>query len=151
MKFRYSSVISVVPDTGDYLLLRRPEIPITIVGPSGSASYIGLVDTGSDNTIFPQSVAHHLGIQLESALESTASTFGGHQVNLLTGNAVLRLEADGESLAWKTPLCFYDFESADKETVILGHSAFLDYFTATFDGKEGVLTLISNDELPLAR
>jgi hypothetical protein len=33
--------------------------------------------------------------------------------------------------------------------VILGHDGFLDYFTATFDGKAGTLTLLPNDELPI--
>ena len=32
--------------------------------------------------------------------------------------------------------------------MILGHAGFLDYFTATFDGNSGTLTLIANDELP---
>ena len=32
--------------------------------------------------------------------------------------------------------------------IILGHTGFLEYFTATFDGKFGALTLVPNDELP---
>ena len=62
MNFPYSTIISHDPDSGDFLLLRRPEIPITIGGPEREAAYVGLVDTGSDNTIFPLSVADYLGI-----------------------------------------------------------------------------------------
>jgi hypothetical protein len=42
----------------------------------------------------------------------------------------------------------YDFESPDEETVILGHSGFLDYFTATFDGEIAELILVANRGIP---
>jgi hypothetical protein len=148
--FPYSSIISADPGTGDFLLFRRPEIPVTISGPIGSATYVGLVDTGSDNTIFPRSVAELLGISVQTSSGPAASVFGGQRVQLLTGEAILKLESDGQTLIWKTAVCFFDFATPEEETVILGHSAFLDYFTATSDGKSGVLTLIPNDELPSA-
>jgi predicted aspartyl protease len=135
---------------GDFHLLLRPEIEVSIQGPSGSATYIGLVDTGSDNTIFPKSIADDLGISLEKAPTPASKTFGGHSVELLVGEAVLRLEASDDVVAWRTLLNFYDFPEQNEEAVILGHAGFLDYFTATFDGKDGLLTLVPNDELPQA-
>ena len=33
---------------------------------------------------------------------------------------------------------------------VVGSSGFLDYFTATFDGKAGHLTLVPNEDLPAA-
>jgi len=93
-------------------------------------------------------VADHLGIATQAATGSSASAFGGARIELLTGEGVLSLEADGQSVAWKATVCFFDFRAADEETVILGHAAFLDYFTAIFDGKAGLLTLDPNDELP---
>jgi hypothetical protein len=109
---------------------------------------IGLVDTGSDNTIFPKSVADHLQIATESASGPAANAFGGQRIQLLNGDATLLLESDGETCSWKTVTCFFNFDSPEDETVILGHAGFLDYFTATFDGKSATLTLIANDELP---
>jgi predicted aspartyl protease len=148
MKFAYSSIISAEDGTGDFVLLHRPEVPVTVSGPNGSASYIALVDTGSDNTIFPKSVADYLGISLKESTGPAASVFGGQRVELLTGEVVLTLEADGESVNWKALVCFFDFATADQETVILGHAGFLDYFTAVFDGQEGTLTLFPNTDLP---
>jgi predicted aspartyl protease len=148
VKFPYSSIISADPDTGDFLLFRRPEIPVTIVGSAGSATYVGLVDTGSDNTIFPKSVADLLGIPVLAATGPAASVFGGQRIQLLTADVTLKLDADGESIVWRTQVCFFDFPSADEETVILGHAGFLDYLTATFDGQAGILTLIPNSDLP---
>jgi len=148
MRFPYSSLIAADPASGDFLVFRRPEIPVTIIGPAGWVTYIGLVDTGSDNTIFPKSVADYLRIRLEPASVGAATAFGGNRVEFQAGDVELRVAVDGESVRWPTPVCFFDFPTQEDETVILGHSGFLDYFLASFDGKLGVLTLVANDELP---
>src|SRR5688572_26059420 len=102
MKFPYSSVISILPDSGDLLLFRRPEIPVTVIGPKGLAAYIALVDTGSDNTVFPKSVADHLGIDVEKTAGPHARAYGGHRVELFAGEALLKLDDEGETLLWRT-------------------------------------------------
>lgn len=150
MRFPYSSIISLSPHTQKLALLRRPEIPITIAGPAGSATYIALVDTGADNTIFPLSVAEYLGISVDPDAGPAASGFGGYELQLLTGSALLSLESGSESLQWNTSICFFDFDSSDSEVVVLGHAGFLEYFTATFDGKLAMLNLVANNELPTA-
>jgi hypothetical protein len=148
MIFPYQSIICGAPNGQDYVLVRRPEIDVTIMGPAGLARCIGLVDTGSDQTILPRSVADELGILLAPAEGPPAVAFGGHRVQLLIGDAILTLTAGGESLAWKAPICFFDFPVTKDETVILGHAGFLEFFTATFDGKHETLMLVPNDELP---
>lgn len=148
MIFLYRTSVAAAPDGDDFLLILRPEIPVTVVGSNGSATYLGLVDTGSDNTVLPKSIADDLGIPVRPASGQDATVFGGHRVQLLVGEAVLGIEADEESLRWRTPVFFHDFVAQEEETVVLGHAGFLDYFTATFDGKQGILTLIPNDEIP---
>jgi hypothetical protein len=149
MIFPYRSIITEAPDSNDFLLIVRPEVPVTFVGPAGSASYVGLVDTGSDHTILPKTIADELGILLQPAMGQPASVFGGNRLQLLVGEVILKLKADGESLSWRTGAFFFDFTGAADETVILGHSGFFDYFTAIFDGKSASLTLLPNDELPI--
>jgi hypothetical protein len=147
MNFPYRATIAEPEDDGDFLLFLRPEISVTVRGPTGSEAFFGLVDTGSDHTILPLSVAELLDIPIAPAAGPPATVFGGNKVQLMLGQADLEIEADGESLAWRAPLCFFDFGGAE-ETLVLGHAGFLDYFTATFDGQHGVLTLIPNDDLP---
>lgn len=149
MKFPYNTLLSEDPQSGDYLVFRRPEIPITISHNQLHATLIGLVDTGSDFTIFPKSVAEYLQLPLVDS-PGTSSAFGGHEVKLLEGSAMLQLATDDQTLAWPAEIRFCDFARAADETVILGHYGFLDFFTAIFDGKEGILTLVPNDEFPLA-
>jgi hypothetical protein len=149
MKFSYRQIIAQSPDADDYYLILRPEIPVTIAGPSGEVTIYGLLDTGSDNTIFPLSLADYLGISLYPSPDPPASVFGGQKVELLLGDVVLKLEVGSETIAWPTTVCFFDFLTGTDETAILGHAGFLDYFTATFDGENSLVTLLANRELPV--
>ena len=124
MKFPYSSLIAAAPDSDDYVVFRRPELPVTIVGPAGWVTLIALADTGSDNTIFPKSVADYLRIPLQPMPGGSASVIGGQRVELLSGDVALRLEAEGAIVQWSTPVFFFDFSSPEEETVILGHAGF---------------------------
>lgn len=148
MIFPYSAVITNAPESGEYLLIRRPEIPITIQGLNLEAVYMGLVDTGSDHTIVPMSVARDLGVAVDEIEESSASVFGGQSVRLRSGEVGLKLEADGETVTWPTLVSFFDFPSEADETIILGHAGFLEFFTSTFDGELESLTLVPNRNLP---
>ena len=148
MKFPYSTGVVASPTGDDFFLIRRPEIPITIFGENGSVTCLALVDTGSDNTIFPKSVADYLDIRLEQDLGPSARSYAGHQVQLLSGIAQLQIETEDDRRKWSTPICFFEFDDPEEEAVVLGHSGFLEYFTATFDGKACVLSLEPNNELP---
>jgi Aspartyl protease len=147
MKFPYSTAIAKDEGTGDFVIFRRPEIPIEIAGQLGRAEVIGLVDTGSDHTIFPASVAEELGIELSVEAVSQGSGFGGQTLFFRSGVAELRIGDDENAIAWKTELYFYAFDKPDCEVTILGHSSFLDYFIATFDGEQSELELKPTTDL----
>lgn len=148
MKFEYRPAIIATPDGGDYLLILRPEIPVTIIGRRDASPIIGLVDTGSDNTILPMSVAEKLGVPVRATAGPPAQVFGGNHVQLFAGEVAFELRSADEFIHWKADVYFHDFPPGEVETAILGHAGFLDYFTATFDGLEGILTLLPNEELP---
>jgi hypothetical protein len=150
MIFPYRSVIAEAPGGADYYLLRRPEIPIAIEGPIRSGTYLGLVDTGSDHTILPMAIAQYLGVVVEPESGPPAMVFGGHRVQLAVGEVVFRLQTPDDVIKWTTEVCFFESREQDDDSLILGHSGFLDFFSATFDGKLGALSLDPNDELPIA-
>jgi hypothetical protein len=105
------------------------------------------VDTGADNTIFPLSVAHDLGIPVASATGPAAHAFGGQEIALSYADVELELvHADGR-LRWLAHVYFLA-GNMEEETIILGHQGFLDYFTATFMGEQCVLELEPNSYLP---
>ena len=107
-----------------------------------------LVDTGADNTILPMSVADVCGIPTEAGLGPQMEAYGGQKIPTRFGNVTFELGEDDEAVRWQARVQFFDFITPDGESLILGHSGMLDYFSADFDGQEAVLTLTVNDELP---
>jgi hypothetical protein len=150
MNFPYTSSISIDPDTGDPMLLLRPEIEVRIGGPNGFRNYLALVDTGADNTIFPRSAAVALGIPLRSPRGGESKSFGGHAVTIELGEAEIEISESNETYRWSQRVHFFDFSTADEEVAILGHAGFLEFFTATFNGEFAWLELVPNSTLPSA-
>ena len=147
MRFEFACIISVAADTGEPLAVFRPEIAICIYGPRGSKVLDALVDSGSDNTVFPGYVARELGIPVTRTTGPAAQAFGGHEVGLSYADVELELVHAEQSIRWHTQ-AFFLTDDADEETVILGRDGFLEYFTATFIGDEFALELQPNSYLP---
>ena len=150
MRFPYSLNIAPSIDTGDEIVLLRPEIPLRIYGPVGEADLLALVDTGADNSILPLSIAVDLGIQTTAGQGPGAAAFGGQQIALSFAEVVLELAQDDVSIRWRARLYFADFSDETEKAIILGHEGFLDYFTATFIGEDCVLELVPNKLIPRA-
>jgi hypothetical protein len=149
MRFDYTTILSAAPDTGDPIVIFRPEIDLIVHGPNGSADFLALVDSGADNTIFPELVARTLGIQPIVAKGPAAKAFGGQEMALSYADVKLELVHPERSLRWLARVYFVVEEQED-QALVLGHQGFLDYFTATFVGEECVLDLEPNSYLPAA-
>jgi hypothetical protein len=147
MKFDYSGVISSAADTGELSVIFRPEVSIRVYGPKGSREVLALVDTGSDDTVLGERVARDLDIPVSRATGPAAHAFGGHEIELSYADVVLELAQSDERLRWLAHVYFLAGRT-NEETMILGHQGFLDYFTATFNGEDCVLTLEPNSLLP---
>jgi hypothetical protein len=150
MTFPYTLNIARAITTGDEIVVLRPEIQVLIHGPAGGAEVLALADTGADNSVFPLSIAHRLGIVTTPGKGPGAIAFGGQQIALSFANVVIELRQDGESIRWLSQLYFADFPGDSEKTAILGHEGFLDYFTAIFDGENCTVTLEPNTDIPLA-
>lgn len=148
MNFLYEAFVTLEPETGEPNMILRPIIPVRIFGQSTFGHYAALVDTGADNTILPKRIVDDLGIELQAGHGPDATAFGGQTISLLFGDVELELEEQQGRVRWKTRVQFYDFASPEDETLILGHAGFLDYFSALFDGEQGMLSLTPNSMLP---
>ena len=147
MRFSYTTIVSAAPDTGELVVIFRPEVRITVHGPKGSGDFIALVDTGADNTILPESIARDLGIPLTAGKGPAATAFGGQEIALSYADVQLELVHPDETLRWLAR-AFFVADGSDTETLILGHQGFLDYFNATFSGEDCALDLAANSYLP---
>ncbi|MGD0653297.1 MAG: aspartyl protease family protein [Thermoguttaceae bacterium] len=147
MRFDYTAILSSSPDTGEPMVIFRPEVQIKVHGSKGSGDFLALVDTGADNTILPESIAHDLGITLIAGKGPAATAFGGQEITLSYADVKLELVHPDETLRWLARV-YFAAGDADKETLILGHQGFLDYFTAIFMGEDCALDLQANAYLP---
>jgi hypothetical protein len=148
MRFQYT--LNVVPsiETGEEIVLLRPEIPLRLYGPAGHIDLIALVDTGADNSIFPMSIARELGIETKFGGGPGATAFGGQRIALSFGEVILELSQDGSVVRWRARVHFAELPDDTETAVIVGHEGFLDYFTAIFVGAECILELQPNEDLP---
>lgn len=148
MKFTYQvfpvSPTSEFPDGKLY----QPRIPIVLVGPQGERRFNALVDSGSDQTILPAYDVEELtGVTIDRRSRSTVKgRLEEHREELFLGkHCELLLPGDSESFQWPVVVWFSDDDSSPP---ILGHSGFLEYFKATFDGLKKELNLAPNKNFP---
>lgn len=154
MRFSYRPAITLAAETGDPVLTLRPEIPITLSGPRGSGSYLALVDTGADHITVPKRIAIDLGVDLVPGRGPELVGFGGEKLPVEFGDLDIEIQNEqnpSETYRWCIRAQFFEFASAKEENLVLGHAEFLDYFTATFDGESGELTLVANREMPATK
>lgn len=148
MKFYYRPTLTLSADTGEPTAVLRPEIPVRIRGPRGQGHYVALVDTGADNSVVPVRIADDLGIDLHPSTGPDLVTLGGEKLPVHIGEIEIEVGDAEESVRWLAAVHFFDFASAEHETLVFGHAGFLDYFTAVFDGLWATLTLTPNATLP---
>jgi hypothetical protein len=106
MRFPYS--LNIVPsiETGDEIVLLRPEIPLRMHGPAGIADVVALVDTGADTSIVPLSIADDLGIATTPGAGPGAIAFGGQSIRLSFAEVVLELSQDQQTIRWRARMYF---------------------------------------------
>lgn len=144
MKFSYKkSIIKPAPgfESG---AIYQPKIPIVLVGPKGEMRFNALVDTGSDQTIFPLlDIEEITGVIIDRNSKSEVQgRLEQHKEDLFLGKQCrLRLSVGEELYEFSSSIWYSDDSDSP---AILGHSGFLEYFTATFDGENHVLTLDPN-------
>jgi hypothetical protein len=147
MRFPYASYeVDASPTLRDGILY-RPEVAIDVVGPVATETIQALVDTGSDETVFPVSLANAIGARLDHSSAGRAAAVGGHAVELIPGSVILQIARDGEEFRWEAKVSFLETENPEEEVALLGYAGFLEFFRATFDSERHELELTANSML----
>lgn len=123
----------------------RPVIRVALVGPNQTRPTQGLLDTGSDDTVFPATMAAAIGLDLTKAPLGEAAGVGGKPIPLRYAHVTLRLESGTERREW---LAWVGFTSAPLHYSLLGFAGFLQFFTATFHGDREEVELAVNALYP---
>lgn len=105
----------------------------------------GLVDTGSYATLIPSIFADLLGLILRDDDQETILGIGRSSIVIWYATVKLEVLTPGGGPRWSARVGFYPGTKP-----ILGHSGFLDHFTARFNGRSKTLTLTPNGTAPAA-
>jgi hypothetical protein len=123
----------------------RPVLAVTVLGPLRSRLVEAHLDTGSDDTVFPESVARLVGISLSGAPQARAVGIGNVPAVLRFANVALRIAGGRERREWNA---WVAFTSVPMHRPVLGFAGFLQFFTATFYGDREVVELTVNGLYP---
>jgi hypothetical protein len=105
----------------------RPLVPIRLIGPRVLHPIDGCIDCATDDTLFPEHLAHRLGIDLTNAPQGQAQP-PGHAPILVLYHRVTLLLTDGfETCEWEA---IVGFVALPLRWALLGHAGFLDFFDA---------------------
>lgn len=122
----------------------RPFVPIRVAGTAGSLALYALLDTGADETVLPGHLIPQIGVQIDTGTTARFRGVGGHLVTVSFGRIELAIGQGARAHRWPVTAAFLEGSGL----AILGHAGFLQYFTATFNGRRRHVTLSANGSLP---
>jgi hypothetical protein len=123
----------------------RPVFSVTLIGPRGSIAQDALLDTGSDDTVFPEWAAQRIGVDLTNAPLGYASGLPQSSVPVRYARVPLRIADNYERREWEA---WVGFTPVQIRFPALGFVGFLEYFTATFHGDREEVELTVNGSYP---
>jgi hypothetical protein len=123
----------------------RPVIPIRITGPDDTALVDATLDSGSDTTLFPASLATVLGLDLANLAWDRGIAVGGGEVPYRRIEAELCLNDGAEKCTWIGSVCFIEYAL---KPALLGHESMLQYFNVLFFGVRCKINIRPNQSFP---
>ena len=127
---------------GGSLILPRPLVAVRITGPSNSWLHDSLLDTGSDETVFEQSVAKIIGADLTRAQSRQIHLTGRKPLWCRYASVALRI-SDGLEETYERR-AVVGFVNVPLWRPLLGYAGFLQFFDADFHGSEEEVFLKPN-------
>lgn len=102
-----------------------PIFAVVLSTSGGSIIRDGLLDTGANDTVCPDTFAPSLGVDLTQAPEGEASGAGGTVLPVRYATVQLRITDTKESCVWDAII---GFAPLGANRVLLGQTGFLQYF-----------------------
>ena len=128
----------------------RPVIPARIIGLRSSAVVSGLLDTGSEATLFDESYISLLDVHIKAGDEEVFQAADGTRFLVSFGMIDIELATPRRRTVhrWSARVGF--MKRPKGAGSLFGHEGFLEYFSASFHGPELRVTLTPIPPLPLA-
>jgi hypothetical protein len=141
--FAYKQVKILRPavSLGGRLTRPRPLRLVTLIGPGGGRVQEALLDSGADETVFHDSVAAVLGLDLSGAPTGSAVGVASTSATTRYAQITLRLTDGREFCEWQG---WVGFTSAPLRQPLLGFAGCLQFFHADFRGDREEVELVTN-------
>jgi hypothetical protein len=121
---------------------------MTIIGPRSQETQFVLVDTGSDDIVFPMALAQRIGVDLSQARQRQSQGVGTSQPVPVLYAAVLLLLSDSvQTVRWRATV---GFVSVVLRFSLFGIAGGLQFFRTTLDGVQE-LEIIPDATLPVTQ
>lgn len=130
----------VFPLGGAYIR-HYPLVPVFLSGPNGGWTRDCLLDSGADDTLFPETAALALGIDLTGAPTASATQANGSVIQYRYASATLRVSDGNESCEWVAVIGFTNYPL---RWPLLGQTGFLQFFDVTLLGTSREIVLMPN-------
>lgn len=141
MNFPYTPYeVEPTPSQPGITIIYRPIIPVRLTGSIGTAVLYGLLDTGADETILTRAMAELVGIITEPLKTATVMSASG-EMTVEYGEVIFEFGRGRGKAQWRAVVGIVDQPWAE---AVLGHTAFLRYFDATFFGGKREVRLKRN-------
>jgi hypothetical protein len=118
---------------------------VTVVGPTDTRVRDGLLDPGADDTVFPDSLAAPLGVDLTNAPSGQGAGSTMAAVPLRYAQVYLRITDGREFREWPA---WVGFTPARIYRPLLGFAGFLQFYSAHFHGDREEVELTVNSLYP---
>jgi hypothetical protein len=123
IRFPYKAIVVRGTRSGGSETVYRPLIPVLLHGPAGYEDLRGLVDTGSDDTLFPDDLVRSLGLVLNPNEHAVIAGIEGSMTVVRYGMVDLEIPGQGGGYRWSARVGFHA-----GPRIVLGHSGFLEFF-----------------------
>jgi hypothetical protein len=147
LRYRYKLVRvgrPVLP-LGGRFVRPRPLVPVTVVGAAGSKTLDAILDTAADDTVFAETVAAAIGLDLTAAPVGSGAGVGMAHVSVRYAEVTFRLATQQERREWKA---WAGFTAAKLAYPLLGFAGFLQFFNVDFRGGLEEVELTVNNLYP---
>jgi hypothetical protein len=122
-----------------------PIIPVSVVGPANTRALDALLDSGANDTVFPESLAVYLGVDLTGAPAGQARGADGSLIPLRYAQVTLRLASGSERREWPA---LVGFTAVRLVFPLLGFAGCLQFFDALSRGDREEVELTVNSLYP---
>lgn len=143
--FRRMSTRRPVPPLGGVSFRYKPLLHATAAGPAGSLIHLCMVDSGADDSIFPEATAHALGIDLTNAPEGDAVPIGGQPVTYRFAPLRLSVSDGTQRCEWEA---LVGFIARPLRYAFLGLTGFFQFFDVTLSAEKREFVVVPSPSFP---